>query len=94
MSEKILARAVPGHEAASDTLTPQASAPVERGDIIQILGHHQWAFCLAVVSEPKSFGCQAYVRIPHNDGEGGNAYIRLNSADYEAVGARAPWMPA
>ncbi len=71
------------------------SDPVEAGDIIQIGPDHKWAFCLAVVDEPKSFGCQAYVRIPHNDGTlAGNAYIRLNFDDFEAVGVKALWVPA
>lgn len=69
-------------------MTDQSESGVREGDIVQILGHHAWAFCLAVVSEPKSFGCQAYVRIPGGDGPG-DAYIRLSRDDYEPVGAAA-----
>lgn len=67
---------------------------MKRGDIIQIAPSHAWAFCLAVVDEVKSFGCQAFVRIPSNDGTGtGDAFVRLNSADYEEIGASVIWGP-
>ena len=62
------------------------------GEIIQIGPGHKWAFCLAVVDEPKPFGCVAYVRIPSNDGEpAGDAFIRLNRDDYEPVAANVIW---
>lgn len=55
---------------------------IEKGTVIQITESHQWVGCLAVVSEPKTFGCQAYVEIP----EEGSAYIRLNFEDFEVIG--------
>lgn len=64
-------------------------------DIIQIVPPHKWGGCLAVVSERKSCGCQAYVSIPHNDGTPpAQAYIRLNWDDFELVGAVAIFAPA
>jgi len=68
---------------------------IASNDIIQIAPAHKWGGCLAVVDEIKSFGCQAYVAIPHNDGTPpGRAYIRLNHDDYEPVGAKAIFVPA
>lgn len=61
---------------------------LKKNDIIQIAPPHKWGGCLAVVSEIKSFGCQAYVAIPANDGTPpGQAFIRLQHADYEPIGA-------
>lgn len=51
-------------------------------DVIQIKPSHAWGGCLAIVSEVKSFGCQAYVGIPQQ----GNAFIRLNKKDYVYIG--------
>ncbi len=61
---------------------------VDTGEIIQIVDEdHHWFPCLVIVSEPKSFGCQGYVLIPHNDkSPTGQAYIRLNHDDYVSVG--------
>lgn len=55
---------------------------IEKGSVIQITESHKWCGCLAVVSEPKTFGCQAYVEMP----EEGSAYIRLNFEDFEVIG--------
>ena len=62
------------------------SALIEKDDIIQIAPDHKWGGCLAIVDEPKSFGCQAYV--PSLDGSGA-VYIRLSHGEYEPVGAKA-----
>lgn len=61
---------------------------VEAGDVVQITNQdHHWFGCLIVVSEPKSFGCQGYITIPHNNaGNVGDAHIRLNHSDFERVG--------
>lgn len=61
---------------------------LEIGDIVQITNDsHHWFGCLIVVSEPKSFGCQGYISIPHNNvGDVRDAFIRLNHADFETVG--------
>lgn len=54
------------------------------GAIIQITNpEHEWYPALLVVSELKSFGCQAYIKIPMEDGL---AYLRLKTSDYEVVG--------
>lgn len=55
---------------------------IEKGTVIQITENHKWSGCLAIVSEPKTFGCQAYVEIP----EEGSAHIRLNFEDFEVIG--------
>lgn len=61
---------------------------VLEGQIIQIAPPHKWGGCLAVVDEVKSFGCQAFVTIPHNNGTPvGRAYIRLNWSDFEPIDA-------
>ena len=61
----------------------------EPGDIIQIVPAHHWARALAVVDEVKPWGVVAYVIVPHNDGTGGAAYIRLRSVDFERIPAKA-----
>lgn len=68
---------------------------IRENEIIQIAPPHKWGGCLAVVSEVKSFGCQAYVSIPHNDETPpGHAYIRLSWKDFERVGADVIFAPA
>jgi hypothetical protein len=64
-------------------------------EIIQIAPPHKWGGCLAVVREVKSWGCQAYVSVPHNDGTPpSQAYIRLETEDFERTGAMAIFTPA
>ncbi len=68
---------------------------LEEHDLIQIAPTHRWGGCIAVVDEPKSFGCQAYVSIPSNDGEPpGRAYVRLSKGQYEPLGVKAIFAPA
>jgi hypothetical protein len=57
-------------------------------DIVQITDpEHYWFPCLVVVTEPKSWGVQGYVMIPHNDGTPtGQAYIRPRNEQIEYVG--------
>ena len=62
---------------------------VEKDDIIQIVPKHKWGGCLAVVDEPKSFGCLCHVKMPGKDGSISRAYIRIDTADYEEIGAKA-----
>lgn len=77
--------------------TPSApAAAIEKADIVQILpkcGNPAFHYCLAVVDEVKSWGVQAYVQALGNDRHepGGQAYIRLNNDEFEAVGAKAPY---
>lgn len=60
---------------------------MKKGDIIQITDPlHKWFPCLIVVDEVKSFGVQGYAFAPTPEGAG-QAYIRLERANYEEVGA-------
>lgn len=69
--------------------------PLQSGEIIQIAPPHKWGGCLAVVSETKAFGCQAYVSLPANDGTPpGQAYIRLTFDEFECIGASVIFAPA
>ena len=59
----------------------------EIGSVVQITNSkHKWFPALVIVTELKSFGIQGYCTIPSNDGNGGNAFIRLNHSDIELVG--------
>lgn len=59
---------------------------VQVNDIVQVTNQdNDWFPCLVVVTEIKSFGIQGYTSVPR----GGDAYIRLMSADYEKVGTAA-----
>lgn len=62
---------------------------IEKGDIIQITDESdKWYPCLLIVSEVKSWGVQAYITIPRNDGEQlGNAYYRIENGRFERVGS-------
>jgi hypothetical protein len=88
---------VPASPSGHSRVEPQASpakpsvpnADILPADIIQITRpDHPWFPSIAVVSEVKSFGVQAFVFMPANDGTG-EAYIRLSADDYEPVGAAA-----
>jgi hypothetical protein len=47
---------------------------VTKNDIVQAIpGVTEWAPCLVIVSEVKSWGIQGYTSVPR----GGDAYIRL-----------------
>ena len=66
------------------------------GDVVQISPEYKgkaFAGCMAVVTEPKSFGFQGYVQGlgQNQDESGGQAYIRINWEDFEFVG-RATWI--
>lgn len=45
--------------------------------------------CMAVVTEVKSWGVQAYVQ---SAGVPGQQYIRLKHGDFEITGGRAVWV--
>ena len=68
--------------------TTSRERALEAGDVVQITNQdHHWFGCLIVVSEPKTFVCQGYISIPHNNvGDVRDAYIRLNTDDFEYVG--------
>lgn len=54
---------------------------IKANDIIKINNNHEWANCLAYVSEIKSWGIVAFVPIPLK----GNAYIRLSWNEFEKI---------
>ena len=59
------------------------------GDIIQIIDEaHAWFPCLAIVTEPKSFGCQACVLAPRSNDENNvaQAYFRPRFGQFVVVG--------
>jgi len=63
---------------------------VKKGDIIQ--GNENakdWCGCVMIVSEVKSWGVQAFLRIPFQ----GDAYIRLPYDAFDELGAEAVMMP-
>lgn len=69
---------------------------VEVGDIVQVspqVSHGrdgQWfQTCLVVVTEVKAWGVQGYVQ---NAGQAGQAYIRLQTGEFEPTGGKAVWM--
>lgn len=61
--------------------------------VIQIDPDHSKMFggCLAIVSEEKPWGVQAYIRVPGEDG--GDAYVRLKHGSFEEIG-QAVWAHA
>ena len=62
----------------------------EVGDVVQLSPSLDlFAACFMVVTEPKSWGAQGYVRVPG----GGNAYYRAKAEDMELVG-KAVWVCA
>lgn len=54
---------------------------IEQHSIVQVVPEHQWAGCLVVVDEVKSWGMQGYVQVPM----GGQAYIRLKWEEFEPI---------
>lgn len=60
---------------------------VKKGSIIQVgmSGPVDWIGCLMQVDEVKSFGVQAFVKIPMQ----GNAYLRLNTGQFEYIAEAA-----
>ena len=63
---------------------------IKRGSIIQANDNAEdWCGTVLIVDEVKSWGVQAFTRIPMQ----GNAYIRLRSDQFEVLGAEAVLMP-
>ncbi len=62
----------------------QRDMRIVAGSVIQVKGEVQngWGGCLLIVDEVKSFGVQAYLRIPMK----GDAFIRLEWKDIEYIG--------
>lgn len=64
------------------------------GEIVQINpnacgGTEKFGACLMVVTEPKSFGAQGYVK---NAGNSGLAFIRVEFKDMEPTSGKVEWM--
>ena len=56
---------------------------VEEGSVIQANENAgDWCGCLLIVDEVKSWGVQAYMRIPKD----GTAFIRLKNDDFDLIG--------
>lgn len=68
--------------------------PLEKDDIIQIVPDHKWGGCLAVVDEPKEWGCQCYITGPSPNNVSVEYYIRLKHDEFERIGAKAVFVPA
>lgn len=76
---------------------PNAETPPSTGwrdiapnDIVQCVPSHGWAGCLVVVDEVRSWGIQGFVQIP----QGGQAYIRLKTGDFEPTGGKVVFVPS
>ncbi len=66
------------------------------GDVVQISPTLEGCFkaCFMMVTEPKGWGAQGFVSIPHSrDVLPGCAYFRCKWEDMEFVG-KAAWVPA
>jgi hypothetical protein len=66
-----------------------ATLELSENEIIQLTPAHEWGACVAIVSEVKSWGCIAFVRIPHR----GEAYVRLSNDEFFRTGGSAVYMP-
>lgn len=66
--------------------------PLESDDVIQIVPNHKWGGCIAVVDDPRDWGCVAYVTVPSNDGKTGPAYIRLKNEEFIPLGIKAEFV--
>ena len=64
--------------------TPVEGYMVKVNDIIQLTETAQegWISCLMIVQEVKSWGVQAYMKLP----EQGDAYLRIAYGKFEVVG--------
>jgi hypothetical protein len=58
---------------------------IEKDDVVQIIPPHRWGGCFAIVSEPRKWGCVAYIPIPVED-KVSEAYIRLEWHEFERMG--------
>lgn len=56
---------------------------IKPGSVVQVNENgKEWAGCTLIVSELKSFGVQAYLKVPFK----GNAYMRLTWEQIEYIG--------
>lgn len=63
---------------------------LKRGSIIQANEKAKdWCGCVLIVDEVKDWGVQAFLHIPAK----GDAYIRLRTEQFDALGAEAVLMP-
>jgi hypothetical protein len=64
--------------------------PLNIGDIVQINPDAgMFGACLMIITEPKDWGAQGYIRVPGK--EGGNAFFRCKYENMELVG-KAEWI--
>ena len=71
---------------------------LKEGQLVQLnpetVGNKMFAACIMVVTEPKAFGAQGYVKGLGQNGEpGGQAYYRAKWEEMEPVGV-AEWVSA
>lgn len=61
---------------------------MRKGTIVQITDKkNHWFPCLIIVDEVKNWGIQGYITIPENNNrQSGNAFIRLETKEFEIVG--------
>ena len=63
---------------------------LEVGDVVQLSPElDSFSGCFMVVTEPKSWGAQGYVRVPG----GGDAYYRAKTENMDYIG-KAAWVHA
>ena len=60
---------------------------MDKGSIIQIIDEkHPWYPCVLVVDEVKSWGIVAYISMPLEKGNVGEAFNRIEEGKYEYCG--------
>lgn len=67
---------------AEAIIAEAAPTTLRAGSVIQFTEEHQWAGSLAIVSEVRGWGVQAYVPIP----EKGLAFVRATTGSFEVIG--------
>lgn len=85
------------HEAppSSYELLKARSGEAREGDVVLLAPTlPEWrASALLIVTEEKTFGAMGFVDVRHEDGEAGQAYLRVKREDYTVL-AEAVWSPA
>lgn len=72
-----------GAGALADAIIDAVPEPVVRpGTVIQFTEDHHWTGSIAIVSEVRGWGVQAYVPLPQQ----GLAYVRATSGQFAVIG--------
>lgn len=72
-----------GAGALAEAIIAEAdSSTLRAGSVIQFTEEHHWAGSLAIVSEVRGWGVQAYVPVP----EKGLAFVRATTGSFEVIG--------